>query len=120
LFDFDAHPMGNCCGKEASQTQQVNNLRRQLTKRVENWKRTGVVSIRDGNLKEVPDSVASVGSAARVLDASNNRIQHFPEFLGQLSNLQRIVFSNNLVTSFSIGPLPELRVRGSVHALDID
>jgi hypothetical protein len=53
--------MGNCCGKSAD------------TKRAENWKATGIVSLRDAGLKAIPGSVLDISNDVRILDATNNR-----------------------------------------------
>lgn len=53
--------MGNCCGKSAD------------VKRRENWKATGIVSLRDAHLKSLPGAVLDLSTDVRILDASNNR-----------------------------------------------
>lgn len=53
--------MGNCCGKSSE------------AKRRENWKATGIVSLRDAGLKSLPGAVLDISSDVRILDASNNK-----------------------------------------------
>jgi hypothetical protein len=55
--------MGNCCGKSAD------------TKREENWKATGIVSLRDAGLKAIPGPVLDISNDVRILDATNNRCE---------------------------------------------
>jgi len=68
------------------------------------WRSTGIVGLRDQGLKELPSSVASVGSDAKVLDASNNKLRELPLELSQLVNLQRLVLTNNSFVSLP-GPV---------------
>lgn len=109
--------MGNCCGLFQSDKQAVPGgkpLLRNKTQRLKNWQTTGVVALRDANLKEVPQQALEVGAAARTLDATNNRLSALPEgFAGALPNLQRLVLASNALTALppSIGQLRSLKVR---------
>jgi Leucine-rich repeat (LRR) protein len=78
----------------------------------QNWKATGVIALRDSNLKELPESVGDVGTAARVLDATNNRLTTAPALLGSLPNLQRLVLASNEISSLHsvVFTLQSLRV----------
>jgi len=48
--------MGCCMGKEASGAEQrgVNNLSKNKDNRANTWRATGIVSLRDGNIKVTP------------------------------------------------------------------
>lgn len=62
-------------------------------------------------LQELPNSISSVGGAAKVLDASNNKLAALPPSLAELVNLQRLILSNNALTSLhSLEPLKKLKV----------
>lgn len=65
---------------------------------VTTWKRTGIVGLRDRALKEMPPAVGQVGADAKVLDATNNQLSVFPPVIEQLTSLQRLVLSQNLLT----------------------
>eukprot|EP00891_Asterochloris_glomerata_P006510 jgi/Astpho2/6510/Aster-08482 len=84
--------MGNCCG---GQSQQSSSLKKQGSARVTAWHNTGIIGVRDGNLKELPDTVFAVGVGARTLDATNNKLTTVSPQLAQLSNLSRLVLTSN-------------------------
>ena len=46
-------------------------------------------------MQSLPSSVFCVGTAARVLDASNNQLSALPTQVAALSALQRLILSNN-------------------------
>eukprot|EP00891_Asterochloris_glomerata_P003915 jgi/Astpho2/3915/e_gw1.00063.151.1_t len=86
--------MGNCCG---GQSQQSSSLKKQGSARVTAWHNTGIIGVRDGNLKELPDTVFAVGAGARTLDATNNKLTTVSPQLAQLSNLSRLVLTSNQI-----------------------
>ena len=43
--------------------------------------------------------MAGVGKAARILDATNNRLTSIPSFIGSLVSLQRLILASNQLTS---------------------
>lgn len=94
--------MGNCFDKPV---QHPND-------RLTNWKATGIISLRDAGLKELPTTVSVVGEAAKVLDASNNRIHELPIFIRGLPNLQRLVLVSNCLSSLpaAVCDLPALKI----------
>jgi hypothetical protein len=53
--------MGNCCGKSAD------------AKRRDNWRATGIVSLRDAGLRSLPGGLLDISPDVRILDASNNK-----------------------------------------------
>lgn len=53
--------MGNCLPKSG------------VAKRRDNWKATGIVSLRDAGMKKLPDAVVEISGDVRILDATNNR-----------------------------------------------
>jgi hypothetical protein len=42
--------------------------------REQGWRATGIIGLRDQGLNLLPSTIASVGEAARVLDATNNQL----------------------------------------------
>lgn len=72
----------------AKNTSPTTNSQKQAH-REDGWKKTGIIGLRDQNIKELPSSIAEVGLSATVLDASNNRLKTLSEQLGKLGNLQR-------------------------------
>ena len=128
--------MGNCCGgarKESTYQGNSSKARREQT-----WHATGTIALRDSNLKvlpviaslmgnimcackeglflmlislqELPRSVAAVGSDAKVLDATNNRLREVI-YIESLVNLQRLVLARNQISELpaSIGTLQSLK-----------
>eukprot|EP00898_Chlorokybus_atmophyticus_P001617 jgi/Chlat1/2456/Chrsp171S02338 len=79
--------MGNCCGKAPQQSGP------------QQWRATGIVSLRDRGLTKLPKEVLSVGLQARALDASNNRLSALPDCISQLSNITRLTLTSNCLTS---------------------
>lgn len=67
--------MGNCCGKSAD------------SKRRDNWRATGIVSLRDSGLKTLPGAVLEISNDIRILDASNNRWARHPTALNAASSI---------------------------------
>jgi Leucine-rich repeat (LRR) protein len=93
--------MGNCCGRP-----QIDD------KRVQTWKQTGLVSLRDQDLRSVPAEVARAADKAKVLDLSFNRLTQIPDALFlQLVNIQRLNLSNNTLSNIpqTIGSCLQLR-----------
>ena len=95
--------MGNCCGSERPQVDD---------KRVQAWNQTGLVSLRDQNLRSIPAEVARAADKAKVLDLSFNRLVQVQDtFFLQFLNLQRLNLSNNAITLLpaTIGSCVQLR-----------
>ncbi|KAK9908995.1 hypothetical protein WJX75_005826 [Coccomyxa subellipsoidea] len=101
--------MGNCCGGAASND---NNINRNKARREQAWMTTGTVSLRDSKLKELPSRVWAVGSAAKTLDATNNRLTDLPPLISTLSNLQRLILATNQLSALpvQISALTSLKV----------
>ena len=67
--------------------------------------------------------MSSVGSAARTLDATNNRLTSLPPYLSSLTSLQRLIVASNQLTALprDISVLTNLKVpscithSGQVH-----
>ena len=70
-------------------------------------------------LQELPDTVFSVGTGARTLDATNNKLTTVSPQLAQLSNLSRLVLTSNQIQEVpaAILQLQYLKVR---YAGDLD
>ncbi|XP_038900566.1 LRR repeats and ubiquitin-like domain-containing protein At2g30105 [Benincasa hispida] len=66
--------------------------------RFERWKATGVIALSDCNLKAIPNEVWSCETSARVLDLSNNSINHVPSQVGCLSKLQKLLLNVNEIS----------------------
>lgn len=53
--------MGNCFGKSVE------------AKRQDNWRATGIVTLRDANMKALPAAALDISTHVKILDATNNR-----------------------------------------------
>ncbi|KAK9821058.1 hypothetical protein WJX74_007058 [Apatococcus lobatus] len=74
--------------------------------RAKTWAKTGVVSVRDSGLTELPAEALSVSAPVRVLDASNNCLQQLPMAASSLAGqLIRLAASHNQLDH---GQLPGL------------
>jgi len=92
--------MGNCFGKQSSAERRQNN-----------WKATGIVSLRDAGIRTLPTSVVDISSSVKVLDAAGNSIAALPDAeLPYFVQLQRFVLSNNALAHLGPGI-------GGLHAL---
>lgn len=92
--------MGNCFGRSVAQ------------KREQNWKATGMVTLRDAGLKYIPGNVLAIAGSIRILDLSSNSISELSDADLQLfTALQRLVLSNNNLRHLpgSIGTLRQLK-----------
>lgn len=91
--------MGNCCGKSAD------------SKRRDNWRATGIVSLRDSGLKTLPGAVLEISNDIRILDASNNRLSQLPDSPFGWQQLQRLVLADNALIELpaSIASMQQLR-----------
>jgi hypothetical protein len=125
--------MGGClslCGQDeakyvkqelSSAPQAPVSKKDKAAHREQGWRATGIIGLRDQGLNQLPSSIASVGEAARVLDATSNQLVRIclpssctsfmfsgepgcnalctpqvevPLFVGQLINLQRLVLAS--------------------------
>ncbi|XP_059297712.1 LRR repeats and ubiquitin-like domain-containing protein At2g30105 [Lycium ferocissimum] len=73
-----------------------------LKSQVERWKVTGVVALSGCNLKALPDEVLTCGPSARVLDLSQNSIQHLPAAINSLCSLQKLMLNGNEIVDNSL------------------
>lgn len=89
-----------------------NNLNKNKTQRKETWARTGMVSVRDASLKELPKEALELGTGVKVLDATNNAIGFVPASISGLGNITRLVLAQNRITTLpaEIGQLFALKV----------
>lgn len=62
------------------------------------WKKTGIASLRDLKLTELPAELWSCGDALRVADLGGNRLTALPPTLGSLARLQKLRLSLNMLT----------------------
>ncbi|KAH7332298.1 hypothetical protein KP509_20G080400 [Ceratopteris richardii] len=94
--------MGCCVSK-----QQVAR-----TNRAAKWKTTGIVGLRDSNLKTLPNQVLDLARSVRTLDVTHNRLVDLPVEIGGLVNLQRLMASENVLQRLpsTIGKLQSLKV----------
>ncbi|GAB4818031.1 hypothetical protein N2152v2_005077 [Parachlorella kessleri] len=90
--------------RRQQQTQQQQQSRQQNLSsadswrtRVEVWRKTGIASLRDLKLLQVPQEVLapSLAGCLRVLDLGGNQLAALPPALAQLSALQRLRLSHN-------------------------
>ena len=68
-----------------------------LQDRARSWAATGIVSLRDQQLQELPEQLwrAEVVAAARVADLGGNRLRSLAPSLQQMASLQRLRLSHN-------------------------
>ena len=80
------------------------------------WKSTGIVSLRDSNVREIPEKLLNAeGEFAlkvRNLDAANNKLSTIPRDIGNCTNITRLVLSNNALETLpgEIGRLVKLKI----------
>jgi len=94
-----------------------SRLRSTQAERERSWRATGLVSLRDGQLRELPPSLFALASGVRTLDAANNRLASLPAQFACLDALQRLVLSGN-----ALAALPPLApaLGGSLKVLLLD
>lgn len=79
------------------------------------WKATGIVALRDSNLRELPDKLfdgdGEFALKLRNVDATNNKIKHIPREIGNCVNITRLVLASNLIESLpeELGTLTKLK-----------
>ena len=75
----------------------------------------GINSSCNSITQELPRNVAAVGSAAKTLDATNNRLKEVGNIEG-LVNLQRLILARNQISELpsSLGSLQQLKVSTSL------
>lgn len=80
--------------------------------RAAKWKTTGIVGLRDSNLKSLPSEVLDLGRSVRTLDVTHNKLVDLPVEIGSLVNLQRLMLSENLLQRLpsTLGKLQSLKV----------
>eukprot|EP00249_Psilotum_nudum_P013002 c24096_g2_i2 orf=674-1474(-) len=94
--------MGCCMSKQ--QVARAN--------RAAKWRTTGIVGLRDSNLKSLPSEVLDLGRSVRTLDATHNRLVDLPVEISGLVNLQRLMLSENQLQRLpsTLGRLQSLKV----------
>lgn len=68
-----------------------------MRQRAEAWQKTGIAALRDLQLSELPSELFGVAPGVRVLDAGGNRLSALPPGITQLTGLQRLRLSINLL-----------------------
>lgn len=76
----------------------------------DNAARTGVFTLKNSNIKEMPRSLTKLANSLRSIDLSGNKIREMPEFIGEFVSLKHLIFENNLLMSLpsEIGRLIKL------------
>ncbi|KAF8053447.1 hypothetical protein N665_1414s0004 [Sinapis alba] len=70
--------------------------------RSDRWKATGVIALAQANLKEIPEEVWDCGSAARVLDISENFIREVPARISSFVSIHKLFLQGNGLSDESI------------------
>lgn len=80
--------------------------------RAAKWRTTGIVGLRDSNLKKLPSEVLDLARNVRTLDVTHNKLVDLPVEIGGLVNLQRLMVSENLLQCLpsTLGRLQSLKV----------
>uniref|UniRef100_A0A803R0C0 Disease resistance R13L4/SHOC-2-like LRR domain-containing protein n=1 Tax=Cannabis sativa TaxID=3483 RepID=A0A803R0C0_CANSA len=80
--------------------------------RLNRWRSTGIVALRDSKLKTLPEEVLNLERSVRTLDLTHNKIVDIPLDICKLINMQRLVLADNLIQSLPInlGKLQSLKV----------
>lgn len=80
--------------------------------RAAKWRTTGIVGLRDSNLKTLPSQVVDLSRNVRTLDLTHNRLSELPVEIGGLVNLQRLMAPENLLQRLpsTLGKLQSLKV----------
>ena len=81
----------------------------ELQDRAKTWAKTGVISVRDSALQELPAEALSTLGPVRVLDASNNCLQQLPLAISSLADhMVRLVASQNQLAHHQLPGLASL------------
>lgn len=118
--------MGSCQTKQKAETVRVNmgasasQPTNKVGKKVANQKietaqKTGVLSLREHKLDEVPSGVFQL-SNLRTLDLSNNSLTALDPRLAQLSNLKSLNCDNNRLQAGSLAPVSSLTALQTLSA----
>ena len=67
--------------------------------REKTWRATGVVALRDQQLRSLPPTLFELGASVKSLDATGNRLSSLPDELSALTAVQRIVLSQNALST---------------------
>lgn len=87
--------------------KKQSHERRSLT-----WRATGVVTLREEDLANIPKVAYEQGPLVKALDASHNKLEALDDHISFLSKLQRLTLSNNRLSLLNdrIVQLSKLRV----------
>eukprot|EP01023_Acetabularia_acetabulum_P056476 TRINITY_DN6557_c0_g1_i3.p1 TRINITY_DN6557_c0_g1~~TRINITY_DN6557_c0_g1_i3.p1 ORF type:complete len:274 (+),score=32.73 TRINITY_DN6557_c0_g1_i3:112-933(+) len=100
-----------CCCADRGEFNAVNKNK---NARINNWRATGVVSLRDAKLRELPIFLVDFAEQVISLDATNNKISSLPEFVSHMVSLQRLILTKNVLTSLFLpggfGSLDSLKI----------
>ena len=63
-------------------------------------------------MQELPKSLGPIAETVRTLDAAKNQLTDFPKVIAAMTALQRLVLSENRISScvMSVAPLTKLKV----------
>eukprot|EP00892_Ulva_mutabilis_P006871 jgi/Ulvmu1/4556/UM002_0284.1 len=70
-----------------------------LAHQQKHWAATGVVSLRDSRLKELPPGLQDLAEVVKVIDVSSNVLESLPAVLSEMLKLERLIASGNRISS---------------------
>lgn len=83
------------------------------------WAKTGIASLRDGGLSEVPDNLWRAAASIRAADLGGNAFSCLPPDLARLTGLTRLRLSHNALISKGI-PWLQLAALTQLRVLSLD
>ncbi|EDO34345.1 predicted protein [Nematostella vectensis] len=83
-----------------------------ISPHIENAQKTGVCSLKNRGLVEIPQPLLRLGATLRTLDLSDNKLKVLPSAIGNLTGLKNMTLSSNRLETLpsDLGKLKKLEV----------